>query len=104
MQLKRAAIESRTTMLQVIIANKLDDGFVVFLTEAGNWSPSIAAGALADDDASASRLLDQAKAAEQSNVVIDPYLIEVRIEKDQRIPTEYREYIRAAGPSVPIPS
>ena len=91
-------------MLQVIIANKLDDGFVVFLTAAGNWSPRIADCAVANDDASASQLLDQAKAAEQSNIVIDPYLIEVRIENDQRIPTEYREYIRTAGPSVPIPS
>ena len=91
-------------MPQVIIANKLDDGFVVFLTADGNWSNDIDAAALATDESEAERLLEQGLAAERANVVIDPYLIDVRIEDGQRIPTEYREYIRALGPTVPIPS
>jgi len=90
-------------MLQVIIANKLQDGFVVFLTEAGDWSNRIADAALASDESAGARLLEQAKAAESANQVIDPYLIDITIENDKRIPTEYREYIRAVGPTVPIP-
>jgi hypothetical protein len=88
----------------MIIANTLSDGFVVFLTEAGDWSNDIAAGALAESDAAAATLLETAKAAEANNVVIDPYLIPVELEDGQRKPTEYREYIRATGPSVPIPT
>jgi hypothetical protein len=88
----------------MIIANTLSDGFVVFLTEAGGWSNDIAAGALAESDAAAATLLETAKAAEANNVVLDPYLIPVVLEDGQRKPTEYREYIRAYGPSVPIPT
>jgi hypothetical protein len=88
----------------MIIANTLSDGFVVFLTEAGDWSNDIAAGALAESDAAAATLLETAKAAEANNVVIDPYLIPVVLEDGLRKPTEYREYIRATGPSVPIPT
>ena len=90
-------------MLQVIIANKLQDGLVVFLTEDGNWSNAIDAAAVASDASQGARLLEQAKAAEAANQVIDPYLIDIRIENERRIPTEYREYIRAVGPTVPIP-
>jgi hypothetical protein len=91
-------------MPQLIIANKLDDGFVVFLTADGAWSYDVADAALATVEAEAAELLDQARAAERANVVVDPYLIDVRIENGRRIPTEYREYIRASGPTVPIPA
>ena len=88
----------------MIIANTLVDGLVVFLTDDHGWTNSIAAGALAETDAEADALLQAAQAAEQDNVVIDPYLIPVDIDNGERKPTEYREYIRATGPTVPIPS
>ncbi len=91
-------------MLQMIIANTLADGFVVFLTEDNTWTNDIAAGAVAATNEEAENLLKRAKLAEQNNLVIDPYLIPVELENGQRIPTEYREYIRAMGPTVPIPS
>ena len=91
-------------MTQVIIANELKNGFVVFLTEANHWSNDIAEGAIAKDVADAESLLKKAKIAEQNCEVIDPYLIEINIENGRRVPTEYREFIRAHGPSVPIPS
>ncbi|NOR20880.1 MAG: DUF2849 domain-containing protein [Xanthomonadales bacterium] len=91
-------------MLQMIIANTLADGFVVFLTEDNSWTNDIAAGALAETDEQAERLLNLAKQAEQANLVIDPYLIPVELDEGLRKPTEYREYIRAMGPTVPIPS
>jgi len=91
-------------MLQMIIANTLADGFVVFLTDDNGWTNDIAAGALAATDEQAEKLLAIAQKAEQSNLVIDPYLIPVELEGDVRKPTEYREYIRATGPTVPIPS
>ncbi|MCP4001146.1 MAG: DUF2849 domain-containing protein [Gammaproteobacteria bacterium] len=91
-------------MSQMIIANTLADGFVVFLTEAHSWTNDITKGAVAETDEQAESLLTAAKQAEQTNVVIDPYLIPINIEDGLRKPTEYREYIRATGPTVPIPS
>ena len=90
--------------MQMIIANTLVDGFVVFLTDDNGWTHDIEKGALATNDADAASLLAQAKAAEAGNVVIDPYLIPVVIENGRRVPTEYREYIRATGPTVAIPA
>jgi hypothetical protein len=91
-------------MPQMIIANTLADGFVVFLTDDNGWTNDIAAGALAATDEQAENLLAIAKQAEQANVVIDPYLIPVELDAGTRKPTEYREFIRAMGPTVPIPS
>ncbi len=88
----------------MIIANALADGFVVFLTDDRGWTNDIAAGAIAETDDQATVLLAAAKPEEQYNEVIDPYLMPIEIEDGLRKPTEYREYIRAMGPSVPIPS
>jgi hypothetical protein len=90
--------------MQMIIANTLADGHVVFLTNEDLWSPAIADGAVATDAVEADALLARAKQAEAANKVIDPYLIPIEIRNDQRTPTEYREYIRATGPTVAIPS
>ncbi|NND53898.1 MAG: DUF2849 domain-containing protein [Gammaproteobacteria bacterium] len=91
-------------MPQVVIANSLTDGFVVFLTDQQGWSGDIADAAVADDEDAAGQLLAVAATAEQSNRVIDPYLIEVEIGGKRPRPLEYREYIRAYGPTVDIPS
>jgi hypothetical protein len=90
--------------MQMIIANTLADGFVVFLTSDGSWTPAIAAGAVAEDDQQAAAMLAQAMQAQANNLVIDPYLIPIEIDAGERKPTEYREYIRAYGPTVAIPS
>jgi len=91
-------------MPQIVIANSLADGLVVFLTDQDDWSGDIAAAAVANDESAASGLLATAVAAEQANRVVDPYLIEVELDGNKPRPTEYREYIRAYGPSVDIPS
>ena len=90
--------------MQMIIANTLKDGFVVFLAEDGSWTAAIESGAIAETDERAANLLTTAKEAEAANVVIDPYLIPVEIEDGRPRPVEYREYIRATGPSIPIPA
>jgi hypothetical protein len=90
--------------MQMIIANTLSDGFVVFLTPENGWAHDISEGAIAETDEQAEKLLATGKQAEADNIVIDPYLIPIEIVAGERRPTEYREYIRATGPSVPIPS
>lgn len=88
----------------MIIANALVDGFVVFLTTDNGWTNDIAEGAITETDAEAEKLLQAAKQAESDCVVIGPELIPVEIVNGRPQPTDYREYIRANGPSVPIPS
>ncbi len=88
----------------MIIANLLADGFVVFMTEAHQWTKDIQKGAVADSEAAADALLMAARQAEQDCMVVGPNLIPVEIVAGSRRPTEYREYIRATGPSVPIPT
>ena len=87
-------------MPQMIIANRLRDGAVVFLAPGEAWEPAIGAGALIDDEAEATRLMAVAKRHEGECQVIDPQLIEVEIADGARRPTAIREAIRAFGPTV----
>lgn len=84
----------------MIIANRLSDGFVVFLAAGEGWVERIDLGLVIDDSAEAERLLAVAKRHEAENVVIDPQLIEVE-QRDGRLePVAIREAIRAFGPTV----
>ena len=87
-------------MPQMIIANRLIDGAVVFLDQAETWTTAIGEGVVIDDDAEAQRLLAVAKQLEARCEVIDPLLIQVTVEDGRVRPTEIREAIRAFGPTV----
>jgi Protein of unknown function (DUF2849) len=84
----------------MIIANRLVDGRVVFLAPGEIWDTAIDNGSVADDDAEAQRLLEVAKQAVAHCLVIDPILIQVKVENGKVRPTEIREVIRAFGPTV----
>jgi hypothetical protein len=87
-------------MQQMIIANRLGDGRVVFLAPSQDWDTSIEAAAVTDDDAGAQRLLGLAKQHEAESVVVDPQLIEFTVVEGRRRPIAIREAIRAFGPTV----
>ena len=87
-------------MLQMIIANRLRDGAIVFLAANEDWEPAIGAGAVIETEADAARLLAVAKRHETECRVIDPQLIEVEIKDGKPRPTAIREAIRAFGPTV----
>lgn len=91
-------------MPQMFIANRLVDGLVVFLATADDWVTDIAAGQIADNESEAAAMLARAKSAELGNQVVEPCLIDVAIENGKPQPVVYREYIRAFGPSVPLPT
>ncbi len=57
-------------------------------------------GHVIDEDAEAQRLLEVAKQDQARCLVIDPILIQVRVENGQVRPIEIREVIRAFGPTV----
>ncbi|MDJ0928393.1 MAG: DUF2849 domain-containing protein [Gammaproteobacteria bacterium] len=87
-------------MTQVLTANRLGDGQVVFLTADGNWSTAIGDSLVAADDAFAEELLALGQRAERECEVIGPYLIEVRQEAGTIEAVAIREAIRANGPTV----
>jgi hypothetical protein len=87
-------------MPQMIIANRLRDGIVVFLAPGEGWDTGIGAGALIDNEADAARLMAVAKRHEAECLVIDPQLIEVEVRDGKPRPTAIREAIRAFGPTV----
>jgi hypothetical protein len=85
---------------QLVSANRLTDGLVVYLTADAGWSERLADGHIAADETTAERLLAVAKKAERERIVVDAYLIDVAEFDGELRPTKYREYIRAEGPTV----
>ena len=82
---------------QVLTANRLSDGVVVFLDAEGGWSEHIAAARIAEKaEAEALAKAGEIGAAE----VVAPYLIDVTLEADGPRPLRYRERIRTFGPSI----
>ena len=84
----------------MVIANRLQDGLVVFMADDGRWVEAIAGGGLAETNEAAAALLERALRDEAECRVIDPYLIEVATADGERRPVVYREAIRALGPTV----
>jgi hypothetical protein len=71
--------------LQVVSANRLTDGVVVFLDDAGLWTVSLAHAAVAEGKA-------------ESFGVIDPFLVAVSADDEGNLePVSLREKIRASG-------
>ena len=80
----------------VASANRLVDGVVVFLDDAGQWTPRLERAAVARDRRAGEILLECAR-AEASNV-IDPFLVAVVEQEDGTVePVSLREKIRASG-------
>lgn len=85
--------------MQMIIANRLTDGLVVFYTDGGGWSVDIAEGIVITEEADEDRLFKAAKSDEDNCIVIDPNLIDVAIDDGSPRPVAIREAIRAFGPT-----
>jgi len=82
--------------LSVASANRLVDGVVVFLDDAGGWTTRFDLAAVARDKRSGEILLERARA--ESFDVIDPFLVAVTEDDNGRIePASLREKIRASG-------
>jgi hypothetical protein len=85
-----------TGELQVASANRLSDGVVVYLDEAGQWTPRLDRAALARDKRASEILLERARAEAAS--VVDLLLVAVSEDEAGRIePLSLREKIRASG-------
>lgn len=86
--------------VQMVVASRLSDGRVVFLTASEQWNENIQLGALAISTDEGERLLQDGRRAEAGNQVVEAYLITVKTIAGKRQPTDWRESIRACGPTV----
>ncbi len=87
-------------MAQVVLANRLTDGRSVFLAADNAWVEALPQAELATSPAAAESLLARARAAEAANIIVDPYLVAVEEGPAGLRPSEWREQIRASGPTV----
>lgn len=87
-------------MSQIVTANRLADGVVVFRSADGGWSENFARVEIYADAAAVKAALAQAVESVAQGLVVDPYGVEVELRNGHYIPKSLREAIRAAGPTV----
>ena len=82
--------------LSVASANRLTDGVVVFLDDAGEWTQRLERASVARDKRAGDILLERAKA--EAFTVVDPYLVAVSEDDAGMLePLSLREKIRVSG-------
>lgn len=84
--------------MEVITANSLADGRVVFQTTAG-WNRDIGRAEILESKESVAAALARANADAAANRVVEPYAIEVKRSAAGLTPLRLRERIRAEGPT-----
>ena len=84
--------------VKALTGNLLLEGDVVFWGQ-GAWREQFADADLMTDPAVADAALEAAKA--QPTTIVEPYLIDVRIEESGApVPISFRERVRALGPTI----
>ena len=91
---------SATERGQLVTANRLRDGVVVFLTRSGQWSEAIDEAALALEPEAAAALEARAQADEKSTLITGHYLVDAERLEGRVRATHIRERMRALGPTV----
>lgn len=86
--------------LSVLTANRLGDGTIVYLDFEGAWNENIAEAAVANSPDEVRALEDRGAYDSARNLVVEPYLIEIREVAGRIEPTRYRERVRAGGPTI----
>ena len=88
---------------QMVTANRLTDGMVVYLAKDGGWTTQFAEGAVLADQSAAEAALSDADRAAKQQLVVRQYLIDVLVDGDTVKPTSTRERIRAdRGPTIAV--
>jgi len=82
--------------VQIVTANRLRDGAVVYLTTARTWSEVFAESLPLRDEAEANAALEATKADVKARKIVGPYLAEVEETPDGIQPNSARERIRAS--------
>jgi hypothetical protein len=93
-------MSKRAPSISVLTANRLHDGVVVFLGAAAAWVESIEGASVARSPEAAQALEAQGARDAAANLVVEPYLAEVREVGGRLVPVRVRERVRIAGPSI----
>ena len=86
-------------MPQVLTANRLSVGEVVYWNAAKGWVTYLHEAEILPDEQAEGVLKSDGARSVQERQVVNPYLFEVRVNGDAIVPVKKREAIRAAGPS-----
>ena len=84
--------------MQIVTANRLTDGRVVFRTAEGRWSETLAVAAVLDP-AAAAQAVTAAAADVAARRIVEPYAVDVTVAATGPLPKAMRERIRATGPT-----
>lgn len=85
-------------MSDVITANRLIDGIVVFQASEG-WVEDFAQAAVYQTAEASKAALARAKEDEARDIVVEPYAVVVELRSGHYAPKALREFIRASGPT-----
>ncbi len=89
--------------MQIVTANRLGDGAVVYLTAARGWSEDFNDSLLIAGKEAAQSELARAEELVKARQVVGPYLIDAAETADGPRPTSTRERIRAGrGPTTAV--
>jgi hypothetical protein len=91
---------AKAAALQVLTANRLRDGEVVYWQSGGAWVGDLAEAEIFEEEGTAKRALEGAARFVAERVVVNPYLFAVARDETGVHPLEERERIRAAGPTI----
>jgi hypothetical protein len=86
--------------VQVLTANRLGDGAVVFLNFDGDWVANLTGVVSARSPDEARGLEARGQFDAGRNLVVDPYLVDMREIAGALIPLRQRERVRLQGPSI----
>lgn len=93
-------MSKKSAAASVLTANRLSDGVAVFLDFEGAWSTAFAEASVASNPDEVRALEDRGAYDAQRNIVVEPYLVDVREVDGVLVPVRQRERVRAAGPSI----
>jgi sulfite reductase (NADPH) hemoprotein beta-component len=82
--------------VQVVTANRLRDGVIVWMTSDHRWSEDFAGSKPLRDEAEAKAALDAAGMDVRAQLIVGPYLAEVDETPEGLKPNSARERIRAS--------
>jgi len=87
-------------MSDIVTANRLSDGIVLFQDNAGGWAEDFAHAAIYPDAAATKAALALAKEDEARDLIVEPYAVVVELRNGHYAPKALRELIRATGPTI----
>ena len=91
---------TKWVMSDIITANRLIDGIVLFQDAAGGWVEDFARAAIHPDAEATKAALALAKEDEARDLIVEPYAVVVESRNGHYIPKALRELIRASGPTI----